>query len=56
VEDKDSLCPKIDPNRMALTKFPGGHHFDGDNDKVAAAIIAAARNCTGPREAICKRP
>lgn len=55
-EDKDSSCPGIPASRMALKKFPGGHHFDGNNVKVAATIMEAARNCDGPREAICKRP
>jgi type IV secretory pathway VirJ component len=55
-EDKDSSCPTIPASRMMLKKFPGGHHFDGSNDKVAAAIMEAARNCDGTREAICKRP
>jgi type IV secretory pathway VirJ component len=55
-EDKDSLCPSIPATRMMSRKFPGGHHFDGNNTKVATTIIEAALNCEGPREALCKRP
>jgi type IV secretory pathway VirJ component len=39
--EKDSLCTKLDPQRFRVQQLPGGHHFNGDYDKLAAAIIGA---------------
>ncbi len=40
--DKDSLCPKLDPNRIKVVKLPGGHHFNGDYAGLARVILATA--------------
>ncbi len=40
--DKDSLCPKLDPNRIQVVKLPGGHHFNGDYAGLARVILAMA--------------
>jgi type IV secretory pathway VirJ component len=41
--DKDSLCPKLDPNRVQVVKLPGGHHFNGDYAGLARVILAMAK-------------
>jgi type IV secretory pathway VirJ component len=40
--DKDSLCPKLDPNRIRVVKLPGGHHFNGDYAGLARVILGMA--------------
>lgn len=43
-EDEDeSLCPKLDPKSYRIRGLPGGHHFDGDYDKLAEVILQALR-------------
>jgi type IV secretory pathway VirJ component len=39
-EESDSLCPKLDPKRVALDARSGGHHFDGDYQALSARIVA----------------
>jgi type IV secretory pathway VirJ component len=42
-DDADSLCPHLqDSARVKIVKLAGGHHFNGDYDAVAQAIVAAA--------------
>jgi type IV secretory pathway VirJ component len=41
-DEKDSLCPKLDPNRFSVVKLKGGHHFDGDYAGLARQILSAA--------------
>ena len=41
-DDADSLCPQLQPSRVKIVKLAGGHHFNGDYDAVAAAVVAAA--------------
>ena len=41
-DEKDSLCPKLDPKRFDVVKLKGGHHFDGDYANLARQILAAA--------------
>jgi type IV secretory pathway VirJ component len=41
-EEKDSLCPALG-DRATLVKLPGGHHFNGDYEKVAQAVLAAVK-------------
>jgi type IV secretory pathway VirJ component len=42
-DETDSLCPKIPPGHVRAEALPGGHHFDGDHDALAARIIAGLR-------------
>ncbi len=44
MDDDESLCPKLDPQRFKLVKLPGGHHFGGDYDRLADEILGAARH------------
>ena len=40
-EDEDApLCPEIPPRHVQAQILPGGHHFDGDYDKLAELILA----------------
>lgn len=39
-DEKDSLCPELDPRRFVLAPFGGGHHFGGDYAGIAARILA----------------
>lgn len=40
-EDEDEpLCPEIPPGHVQAQILPGGHHFDGDYDKLAELILA----------------
>ena len=48
-EEKDSTCPQLDPAHMKLVKLPGGHHFDGDYDKLARIIMETAHTQVGKR-------
>jgi type IV secretory pathway VirJ component len=41
-DERDSLCPKLDPNRFSVVKLKGGHHFDGDYAGLARQILSAA--------------
>jgi type IV secretory pathway VirJ component len=41
-EEKDSLCPKLDPSRFSVVKLKGGHHFDGDYAGLAREILSSA--------------
>lgn len=43
-DEKDSLCPKLDPKKIIVVKVKGGHHFDGDYAGLAQQILAAARH------------
>lgn len=38
--DLDSLCPKLQGSRAKIVKLPGGHHFNGNYDGVAEAVLA----------------
>lgn len=48
VEEDDSLCPSLDPQKIRLVKLPGGHHFDGNYDHLAQIILETA-GTTAPR-------
>lgn len=41
IDDDESLCPKLDPQKFKLVKLEGGHHFGGDYDKLAQLILDA---------------
>jgi len=41
-DEKDSLCPQLAPASVEALQMPGGHHFDGAYDSLAATILAHA--------------
>ena len=42
-DDAQSLCPQLeDVSRVRSVKLAGGHHFNGDYDAVAQAVVEAA--------------
>lgn len=41
-DEKDSLCPQLDPKRFKVVAMKGGHHFGGNYDELAGAILDAA--------------
>ena len=43
VDEKDSLCPKLDPAKVHLVQMPGGHHFNGDYERLANEVLAQAK-------------
>ena len=42
-DEKDSLCPKLDPAQFNIVKLKGGHHFDGDYAGLAREIISSVK-------------
>jgi len=42
--EKDTLCPKLDPQKVRLVQLQGGHHFGGDYQRLAHEILSAAQN------------
>lgn len=43
-EETDSACPSLDASHVKLLKLSGGHHFDGNYERLAGLILDAARN------------
>jgi type IV secretory pathway VirJ component len=43
-DEEDSACPLLANGLAVLEKRPGGHHFDGDYEFVAARILEVANN------------
>jgi type IV secretory pathway VirJ component len=41
-DEDDSLCPQIKTRTFKAMRLPGGHHFDGDYEKLAKVIMDAA--------------
>jgi type IV secretory pathway VirJ component len=41
-DERDSLCPKLDPLKFKVVKLKGGHHFDGNYAGLANEILNAA--------------
>lgn len=39
-DDEESACRELGTARMQRIELPGGHHFDGDYERVAAAVLA----------------
>ena len=48
-DEEDSLCRAPELERAEIVRFPGGHHFDEDYEKVADAILDAAKRRTQRR-------
>ena len=42
-DEDDSLCPKIPPGHVHSIALAGGHHFDGDYDKLVELILSNAK-------------
>ncbi len=42
-DERDSLCPKLDPQKFNVVKVKGGHHFDGNYAGLAQDILTAAK-------------
>ncbi|WP_275949572.1 virulence factor family protein, partial [Nevskia ramosa] len=40
-EDEDSICATLGGPKMSILKLPGGHHFDGEYEKLAGKLLAA---------------
>jgi type IV secretory pathway VirJ component len=40
--ETDTLCPKLDPQKVKVVKLPGGHHFGGDYQRLAREILGTA--------------
>jgi type IV secretory pathway VirJ component len=38
--DGDTLCPDLPADSVTAEQLPGGHHFNGDYDELAARILA----------------
>jgi type IV secretory pathway VirJ component len=38
-DDKDALCPQLDPNTFRVIALPGTHHFNGDYDRLSTIIL-----------------
>ena len=41
-DEDDSLCPKLDPQKVTVVKVKGGHHFDGNYQELAQIILDTA--------------
>ena len=41
--ETDTLCPKLDPQKVHVVKLPGGHHFGGDYERLAKEIMGTAK-------------
>jgi type IV secretory pathway VirJ component len=39
-DDADTICPRLDHQRFKVIELPGGHHFEGDYDRLAATLLA----------------
>ncbi|MDB5819788.1 MAG: type secretion system protein VirJ [Rhizobacter sp.] len=42
-EEKDSLCPTLAPVHVRAVSLAGGHHFNGDYEKLAKVILDDAK-------------
>ena len=41
-DDTGALCPGLNPKWGKAIMLPGGHHFDGEYEKIARLIIGLA--------------
>lgn len=39
-EDEDAVCPQLDAQHYDMVLLPGGHHFDGEYERLAQTLIA----------------
>ncbi len=53
-EEEDSLCPTQALSGAEVIAMPGGHHFDGEYEKIAKRIIDGARSRSGCRRFRCR--
>jgi type IV secretory pathway VirJ component len=44
--EDDTICPQLSGSMVRVVKLPGGHHFDGDYDRLAEEILKAAIGAT----------
>lgn len=42
-DEDDTVCPKLNPQKVRIVKLPGGHHFGGDYARLAQEILTAAK-------------
>ena len=42
-DDDESSCPQAASETLRAVSLPGGHHFGGDYDRVAALILEQLR-------------
>jgi type IV secretory pathway VirJ component len=40
-EDGDALCPALEPSAFRSVQLPGGHHFNGDDDRLSTIVLNA---------------
>jgi type IV secretory pathway VirJ component len=38
-DDKDALCPQLDPNTLRVIALPGSHDFNGDYDRLSSIVL-----------------
>jgi type IV secretory pathway VirJ component len=41
-DETDSVCPRLPAHLAVVDERPGGHHFDGDYQGIAARILKEA--------------
>ena len=42
-EEADTLCKDLDPQRATIIRLKGGHHFEGDYNALAEAVLQKGR-------------
>ena len=42
-DDHDAACPSMDTTAVEVRELPGGHHFDGDYDRLVTALLTGRR-------------
>lgn len=42
-DETDSACPGLDAHQVKLVKLAGGHHFDGNYDRLVGIVLDAGR-------------
>ncbi len=50
--ETDTLCPKLNPQKVHVVKLPGGHHFGGDYERLAREILDVAKVQPLPADAL----